>query len=269
MKTVRMITATVLAALLLAGCGFGQELTGGAPDSPPPLVTVVVLDISGSTLPRRDAYLSDAMTAITGTAELGGAVYVSTVDGLATDDSWQIADRRFTTSVGGNQALARAARRRKAQRLRPRIARLLQGRGQGGSDLLAALGNVRRLLCTLAAVPERRVVIISDGAVNAGDVNLYRQPPRSDVARARLVDHLRGAGEIPPNLGCGGRPVRVWLSQLGAGMSDRATALAVRSFFVAAVESTGAVVVAEGPQLLPGSFTGADSGSRATTGGGS
>lgn len=108
------------------------------------------------------------------------------------------------------------------------------------------------------------MVIISDGAVNAGGVNLYRQPARSDVARARLVDHLRGAGEIPSDLGCGGRPVRVWLSQLGAGISDRATALAVRAFFVAAVESTSAVVVAEGPQLLPGSFT-----SDAATAGGS
>jgi hypothetical protein len=46
----------------------------------------------------------------------------------------------------------------------------------------------------------------------------------------------------------------VWLSGLGVGIRHRAAAMAVRTFFIDAIESTGALVVAEGPQLLASSF---------------
>jgi len=254
-KTIPAIAACAVVAGLLAGCGFTESLTGSAPVHDPMLVTVVVGDISGSTFNQRDAYVDDAVTAITATAEQGGAVYVGTVDGLATDDGWPIADRRFSTSVGGgNKSLATAARAHQAERLRPQVNRLLHGRGQGGSDLLEMLVNVRRLLCTLPKA-ERRLVVISDGAVVAGGVDLYGKPPRTERARARLIRHLRRSGEIPADLGCGkSSPVRVWLSGLGVGISRRDVALAVRRFFVEVIESTGAVVVAEGPQLLARTF---------------
>jgi len=258
MRAVRMLTTGAVCcvtALLLAGCGVGGELTGAAPASAPGPVTVIVADVSGSTLARRSEYVSDAMTAIVATAELGGRVYLSTVDGLATDDSWLIADRGFDTTIGGaNQELARAARRVNAKRLRPRVERLVHRRGRGGTDLLEMLTNVRRLLCTLPD-KERRVVLITDGAVVAGGVNLYRSPPLTVAARTRLIARLHRSGEIPPNLTCDvGSPVRVWLSGLGVGIHRREVAIAVRRFFIQAVESTGAVVVAEGPQLLRSSF---------------
>jgi len=204
MRAIRIGTACAVcyvAALLLAGCGVGGELTGAAPASAPGPVTVIVADVSGSTLARRSEYVSDAMTAIVATAELGGRVYLSTVDGLATDDSWLIADRGFDTTIGGaNQELARAARRVNAKRrLRPRVERLVHRRGRGGTDLLEMLTNVRRLLCTLPD-KERRVVLITDGAVVAGGVNLYRSPPLTAAARTRLIAHLHRSGEIPPNL---------------------------------------------------------------------
>jgi len=244
-----------VAALLLAGCGVGDDLTGTSSASAPGPVTVVVADVSGSTLARRGAYVSDAMTAITATAELGGTVFLSTVDGLATDESWPIADRRFDTTIGGaNKQLARAARRENARRLRPRVERLLHRRGRGGTDLLAMLTNVRRLLCTLPD-KERRVVLITDGAIVAGGVNLYRSPPLTRAARTRLVTRLHGSDEIPPDLTCGaGAPLRIWLSELGAGIHRREVAIAVRRFFVEVIESTGAVVVADEPQLLKRSF---------------
>ena len=48
--------------------------------------------------------------------------------------------------------------------------------------------------------------------------------------------------------------MRVWLSELGAGIHRREVAIAVRRFFIEVVESTGAIVVAEEPQLLKRSF---------------
>ena len=195
--------AVTVVAVPLVGCGPATAMTDSAAEHQPKLVTVVVADISGSTLGRRHAYLADAMTAVVATAELDGAVYVSTFDGLATDDVWQIPDRRFTTSIGGgNEVLARAARRQQAERLRPRVERLLHGRGQPGTDLLVMLTNVRRLLCTLPDA-DRRVVIISDGAIVAGDVNLYRQPPQTQHARRQLIAHLQRSGEIPPTWAAG------------------------------------------------------------------
>lgn len=258
MRPIRMLTTGAVCcvtALLLAGCGVGGELTGAAPASAPGPVTVIVADVSGSTLARRSDYVSDAMTAIVATAELGGRVYLSTVDGLATDESWQIADRGFDTTIGGaNQELARAARRVNAKRLRPRVERLVHRRGRGGTDLLAMLTNVRRLLCTLPD-KERRVVLITDGAVVAGGVDLYRSPPLTRAARTRLITRLHGSDEIPPDLTCGtGAPVRIWLSELGAGIHRREVAIAVRRFFVEAIESTGAIIVADEPQLLKRSF---------------
>ena len=258
MRLLRM-TVVVIAVMIvtgsLAGCGQGGELTGSAAGSAPKRVTVITADISASTLGQRDRYVDDVMAAIVGTAELDGAVYVSTVDGLATNDVWQLPDRRFTSSIGGgNPTLARAARSHQAERLRPEVRRLLHGRGRGGSDLLAMLTNVRRLLCTLPDA-ERRVVIVSDGGVLAGGVNLYRQPPRTEFARRHLIGRLRRSGEIPPDLDCRvGSPVRVWLSGLGIGIARRDIAMAVRRFYVEVIESTGAVVAAEGPQLLERSF---------------
>ena len=190
-----------------------------------------------------------------GTAEFDGAVYVSTVDGLATNDAWQ------SPTAGSLAASAAGTRRwrgppeamRRSDCVRS-VRRLLHGRGRGGSDLLAMLTNVRRLLCTLPDA-ERRVVIISDGGVVAGGVNLYRRPPRTEHARRHLIEHLQRSGEIPPDLDCRvGSPVRVWLSGLGIGIGRRDVAMAVRRFFIEAVESTGAVVAAEGPQLLERGF---------------
>lgn len=258
LRVVRPVPVVVAATLLsawLVGCGLGDKLTGERPQNEPSLVTVIVADISGSTLARRDAYVADAMVATTTTAELGGAVYLTTVDGLSADDVWQIPGRRFATSIGGgNQALARAARRQQAERLRPRVTRLLHAHGQAGSDLLAILTNVRRLFCTVPGV-ERRVVLISDGAVNAGGVDLSRHPPLTRGARRRLIKRLRHRQEIPAELDCQtGSAVRVWLSGLGAGIGNRAAAMATRRFFIDAVESTGVVIAAEGPQLLASSF---------------
>jgi hypothetical protein len=189
-------------AAALAGCGLGDELAGTAPTPTTPLVTVVVADISGSTLARRGAYVADAMTAIDATAELGGAVYLAAVDGRAIDDGWQLHDRRFATRLGGgNVRLVRAARRRQAERLRPRVQRLLRAHGQPGSDVLAMLSPVRQLLCRLPGV-ERRVLVISDGAVNAGGVNLARRPPMTRIARRDLIARLRRRGELVPDLRC-------------------------------------------------------------------
>ena len=48
--------------------------------------------------------------------------------------------------------------------------------------------------------------------------------------------------------------MRVWLSGLGAATQHRSVAIAVRLFFIQAVKSTGAIVMAEGPQLLEHNF---------------
>lgn len=247
------LPAVFLLGFLVMGCGLG-DVPVGPPSSTAEPVTVVMVDVSGSTRGRRDAYVVDAMAALTATAELDGSVYVGTVDGLAADEAWPIAGRTFSTSIGGgNEQLAAAARRKNAKRLRPQVQRLLYARGQGGTDLLAGLTNVQRLLCALPG-SDRRLVLITDGAVVAGGVDLYRRPPLAARARADLVSRLLRDSELPRDLACGGPPVRVWLSQLGAGVRKRATAISVRRFFVAAVQATGALVVAEEPQLLISSF---------------
>jgi hypothetical protein len=234
-------------ALSLSACGVVDAVTGGP--APKGRELRLVIDPSASTAGQRHPgglYEQAALAAIRTAAEQNARVWLTTIDGNAAGDgTWLVAGKRFDVNVGGNQQLAAAARARLAEReLGPVVLRALRTARRPGSDIL---GGLQRVAQSGACAVGARVVVLSDGGLNRGRVDVYRQPPRTSAERARVVRRLRHAGELPALSGCS-----VYLVGVGLGMPSRTVARATVALWHDLISASGARVASEDVSLQLG-----------------
>jgi hypothetical protein len=245
--TTQRLVAIAAALALPVGfgaCGAINAVTGGP--APKGRELRLVIDPSASTAGQRQPgglYEQAALAAIRTAAEQNARVWLTTIDGNAPADStWLVAGKRFDVNLGGNQQLAAAARARLAQReLGPVVLRALRTARRPGSDVLGGLARVQQ---AGACADGARVVVLSDGGLNRGGIDVYRQPPRTPAERARVVRRLRHAGELPALSGCS-----VYLVGIGLGMPSRTVARSAVALWHDLIVASGARLASEDVSL--------------------
>lgn len=228
--------ALALVVAVLTGCGGGD-----------PSVVALIADVSPSAKAYRGPgglYEQAAVRTAEHAAIEERLLFAAPATGNSiAEGAWMIDGESFPTrAAGGNEKLARAERLQTARKLRPRLRELLATHGGPGSDLLGALANAARLFDNHPGV-EHELVLLTDGGINVGGVDLYHDPPRTEAERRQLIRTLQRAGRLP-DLSGDGRPVRVWVAGLGLGAPSRVTANAIVEFWSDLVPAVGGELVA-------------------------
>jgi hypothetical protein len=226
-----LAAAATAATLLLAGCAGapGTDSSTGAGETSAQActsfskkrpVTVLIADVSGSTKDLRNPggqFETDWNTAACYTAMNQGSLWATTADSQTVADSLWLVRKDFTPQITDNQLLAAAEVRKQAEGLAPKARQIVGSTKHSESDLLGALQVASRLFRDYPDRP-RELVFLTDGGINTGGVNLGFDPPRTDAGRAKVIERLRAAGQLPDLTGGAGQPVRVWMGGLGHGV---------------------------------------------------
>lgn len=225
---------------LLVGC------SGGGSD---PVLSVLFVDVSASTQDLRQAdgpFEQGALDTAIATAEDEGTLWASIADESTVANSlWMIRDQSFSTDLGGMPGEDEL--KADAEALEPELDSLVQQPNSRGSDLLGALQMSANLFGDNADRP-RALVLLTDGGLNIGDVNLTRGPAPSPAEIDRAVQRLKASGQLPDLTGGEGDPVQVWMGGLGHGLR-RPTAQAVITFWEEAIPAAGGELVASDSSL--------------------
>lgn len=228
-KGVAAVAATLI-TLTLSACSpsqierafIGQKQCTGGPK------VLTVTDTSGSTRHERapaGLYESGEMAVIEETAAACGALYATTADGNAVADGrWDIDGTQFTQALG-NQQLGEAERVQAGKKLLPEVRNMLRLTPTAGTDILGALDRAQLALAAIKGGQQEIVYVETDGVLNVagrGGYSLYQVPIDTPRRRAKFIDRLRVAGEIPDLGGA-----KVVLEGIGVGVGDRRLARAV------------------------------------------
>ena len=238
------IAAGLLVLVSIAGCGVGSS-------SPTP-VTVLMVDVSGSTKGLIKDFGPTIKDAIVKTAEKKGQFWAASGDrAILANSSWTIDGARFKADDVG-PALQADDLRVKGRKLAasPQAAALLKWPGRQGSDLL---GMLQLAADVTSAHPDspRSLVFLTDGGIHANGIDLIGRPPTTQAARTALIESLVSNGLIKKNSlgGTTSHPVNVYLCGVGRGAigADGQNAQFVRDFWTDLIAEVGGTIKVMAP----------------------
>ena len=235
----------VALSTMLAVAGGALTGCGGGPNASERPLTVLFIDISQSTENARNRgglYEQWANKATKQTALAQGTLYAAWADANTVATSiWEIDGHRFKPATSGSSQIIDGELRKQADDLAQQLSALVSSRSSRGSDLLGALQMASQLFGNYPQRP-RSLILLTDGAVNVGGVNL-RAPPKNAVVIKHIIARLRKRGELPDLTGGKGEPVRVWIAGLGHGLGREKSRGAI-AFWQALIPHTHGELVA-------------------------
>lgn len=240
--------AAALVVAAVAGCTIQMEN-----ETANPPVIALVTDSSGSTRDLRQPgglFEQAWLQAATATAERQGILWAGVADGNAVaNNRWFVPGKQFKTDLPMDGPLGPAALRRQAALLRPTGRRIMEWRGTAGSDLLGALRNAGRLFGNYRDRP-RLLILLTDGGVNVGGIDIYREPPETDADTNRLIQRLKRKNQLA-DLSGDGPTVQVWIGGLANGVPTAAQATGIVRFWTALIKACNGELVAQDGGALP------------------
>lgn len=232
----------VLAMLLLTSCRSEQQ---------PQPVTVVFIDLTGSTTTAKASMQQDFRVVADRVAAEHGRLLVDAIDENPLAHARVLVDQSFgVPEAQGNRLVEhKEIAARKAAAISAVKALLEAPRPGRSTDVFSALVSGAQRLQSIPGAGRRRLVFLSD-MVNTTPPHRIRTQRWDQPAIGRLIADLRAEGMLPDLSG-----VEVWVAGAGLaagdGLSARAV-LEVRAVWMAVLATSGATVTVYAPQLLTG-----------------
>jgi hypothetical protein len=235
-------TATLLAAVCLAGCG-GSE---------PSRVTLVLFDDSGSATPMKERYGKIAES-VTGDLREGERVVMGRITGasmrdarLPVDVGMPAFDPLTQTTASHRRAKEKARDQLRAEAESLVKEALLKGQSSKCTDLVGSMKLAQKVFRNAPPGAEKRLLVVSDMIETCGP-NFRRRAPNPETADS-LFGQLREEGRFPDLSG-----TRVWVAGATSttGLSPE-HARSIEKFWLRFFRAAGAEIESShyGPTLM-------------------
>ena len=238
----------MIVSVAASGCG-GVAGIGG--DSPTP-TAVVMVDNSGSTQSLTKEFKPAIEDAFSRTAANEGQIWAAGGDNaVLANATWNIDGQKFTAPSEGSALQAEDLKQMGKNAANSTNARLLLARtSRKGSDLV---GLLKMAADVLAAHPDgpRSLLMLTDGGINELGVDLFKDPPKTEAERTKVIDRFVSNGLLTKDSLTGGKgaPVKVWLCGVGRGARGNGglTALYVQQLWKQMITYAGGELVTSAP----------------------